>query len=132
MRHLKKGRAFSIQTSHRQAMFSNMVTSLMEHGRIETTEPKAKELRRIAEHIITLSKRVPAGDAEHAADRVHAIRLARRWITDRDVLQKIFSEYSARYADRPGGYTRIYKLGSRAGDRAPTAIIELVTEPMGG
>lgn len=138
MRHLKTGRAFSISSSHRQAMFRNMVTSLMEHGRIQTTEQKAKELRRVADRIITLSKRVPnaslaalEGEAltKAKADRVHAIRLARRWITDRVVLERVFGEYSDRYAARPGGYTRIYKLGKRDGDNASVALIELVTEP---
>lgn len=138
MRHLNAGRSFSLSTPHREAMFSNMVTSLMQHGRIQTTEPKAKELRKIADRIITLSKRVPnaslatlEGDAlvKAKADRVHAIRMARRWITDRDVLTKVFTEYSERFAARPGGYTRIYKLGRRAGDNAEMALIELVTEP---
>lgn len=138
MRHLKSGRRFSIHSSHRQAMFSNMVTSLMAEGRIQTTDQKAKELRRIAERIITLSKRVPNASlatlqgeelAKAQALRVHAIRLARRWITDRTVLQRVFSEYSDRYAQRPGGYTRIYKLGKRPGDNADVSLIELVTEP---
>lgn len=138
MRHLKSGRKFSIASDHRNAMFRNMVTSLMKHGRIRTTDQKAKELRKIADRIITLSKRVqPAhlanlqGDELTAAKarRVHAIRLARRWIEDRDVLQLVFSEYSDRYAQRPGGYTRILKLGRRPGDMAQMSLIELVTEP---
>lgn len=138
MRHLKSGRKFSIAADHRKAMFRNLVTSLMEHGRVRTTDQKAKELRSLADRIITLSKRVPAdelaalqGDALKAAQakRVHAIRLARRWITDRDVLTKVFTEYSSRYAQRPGGYTRVLKLGRRPGDQAQMSLIELVTEP---
>jgi large subunit ribosomal protein L17 len=138
MRHLKRGRKFSIASDHRTAMFRNMVTSLMEHGRIRTTDQKAKELRSIADRIITLSKRVPFASLESLsgtelavakANRVHAIRLARRWITDRDVLTKVFTEYSVRYSQRPGGYTRILKLGRRPGDQAEMSLIELVTEP---
>ncbi len=135
MRHLKSGRKFSIASDHRKAMFRNLVTSLMEHGRIRTTDQKAKELRSLADRIITLSKRVPAsslanlqGEDLRAAQarRVHAIRLARRWITDRDVLTKVFTEYSARFETRPGGYTRILKLGRRPGDQAEMSLIELV------
>jgi large subunit ribosomal protein L17 len=135
MRHLKSGRKFSIASDHRKAMFRNLVTSLMEHGRIRTTDQKAKELRSLADRIITLSKRVPAsslanlqGEDLRAAQarRVHAIRLARRWITDRDVLTKVFTEYSARFETRPGGYTRILKLGRRPGDQADMSLIELV------
>lgn len=138
MRHLKSGNKLGLPASQRTAMLRNMVTSLMLHGRVRTTEAKAKELRRVAERIITLSRRVPNqslagldGDAlqQAKARRVHAIRLARRWITDRDVLAKVFSEYSDLYAQRPGGYTRIYKLGRRPGDQANMALIELVAEP---
>jgi large subunit ribosomal protein L17 len=138
MRHLKSGRKFSIASDHRKAMFRNLVTSLMEHGRIRTTDQKAKELRSLADRIITLSKRVPPSAlsglegealATALARRVHAIRLARRWITDRDVLTKIFTEYAARFEQRPGGYTRILKLGRRPGDQAEMSLIELVTEP---
>jgi large subunit ribosomal protein L17 len=116
-------------------MINNLVTSLMEHGRIRTTQARAKELRKVADRIITLSKRVPLASLEGLegeelrvarANRVHAIRMARRWITDRDVLQKVFSEYSARFQTRPGGYTRILKLGSRPGDQAAMVLIELV------
>jgi large subunit ribosomal protein L17 len=137
MRHLKSGRRFSIHSAHRQAMFRALCTALMQHGRIETTEQKAKELRKVAERVITYAKRVPAGSlnglegealAEAKAKRVHAVRLARRYVPDRDVLQKIFAEYGDRYAQRPGGYTRISKLGRRAGDNAHLAVIELVTE----
>lgn len=138
MRHLHSGRKFGIDSSHRDAMFRNLVTSLMEHGEIRTTEAKAKELRRVAERVITYAKKVPNASlaglegaelTEAKAKRVHAVRLARRYITNRDVLQKVFSEYSDRYATRPGGYTRILKLGRRPGDNAPMALIQLVTEP---
>jgi large subunit ribosomal protein L17 len=137
MRHLKSGRKFSLASDHRKAMFRNLVTSLMKHGQIRTTDEKAKELRSIADRIITLSKRVPPsaltgleGDAlkEALARRVHAIRLARRWITDRDVLTQIFTEYAARFETRPGGYTRVLKLGRRPGDQAKMSVIALVTE----
>gem|GEM_PF-1194309 len=121
-------------------MYRNMATSLLEHGRIKTTEAKAKELRKVVEKLITLSKRVPVSAIEGAktpeeaarlkAQRVHAVRQARQWVKDRDVLQKLFSEYSARFEERPGGYTRILKVGRRAGDNAPMTIIELV-EAMG-
>ncbi len=138
MRHQSSGRGFGISSSHRKAMFNNLVTALMQHGRIQTTEPKAKELRKIADRVISFSKKVPNGDlaklegaelAAAKAKRVHAIRLARRYITDRDVLHTIFTDYSDRFAARPGGYTRIIKLGRRAGDNAHMALIELVTEP---
>jgi large subunit ribosomal protein L17 len=135
MRHLKAGRRLGLDSAHRGAMINNLVTSLMEHGRIRTTQARAKELRKVADRIITLSKRVPLSSLEGLegeelrvarANRVHAIRMARRWITDRDVLQKVFSEYSARFQTRPGGYTRILKLGSRPGDQAAMVLIELV------
>jgi len=137
MRHLKAGRKLSIYGAHRKAMFGNMVTSLMKHGRVRTTEAKAKEVRRVADRIITLSKRVPASrlaglEGEELrkaqADRVHCIRQARLWITDRDVLTKVFTEYAALYEQRPGGYTRILKLGRRPGDQAEMSLLELVTE----
>lgn len=138
MRHLKGRKRLGLATGHRTAMVRNMVTSLMKHGRIRTTETRAKEVRRVADRIITLSKRVPhaslaglEGDklVTARAQRVHAIRLARRWIDDRDVLETVFSEYSDRYASRPGGYTRVLKLGRRVGDNADMAVLELVTEP---
>jgi large subunit ribosomal protein L17 len=135
---MKTGRQFGIDNTARKALFRNMVTSLMEHGRVRTTEAKAKELRRIADRVITFAKRVPNADlaglegaelAAAKAKRVHAIRLARRYVENRDVLNKVFTEYSDRYALRPGGYTRIYKLSRRPGDNAAMALVELVTEP---
>jgi len=138
MRHLKSGRKLSLAVAHRTSMFRNLVTSLMRYGRVRTTEARAKEVRGIADSVITLSKRIPAsslgqldGEALRAAlaDRVHAIRMARRWVTDRDLLTKVFTEYSARFEHRPGGYTRILKVGRRPGDNADMCLLELVTEP---
>ena len=141
MRHRHSGRQLGRNSSHRKAMYRNMATSLLEHGRIKTTEAKAKELRKVVERLITLSKRVTPGAIAGAnspeeaarlrAQRVHAVRQARQWVKDRDVLQKLFSEYSERFETRPGGYTRILKIGRRAGDNAPMTIIELV-ESMDG
>lgn len=137
MRHLKGGRKLGVDAAQRTAMLRNMVTSLMIHGTVRTTEARAKEVRRVADKIITLSRRVPfhtlsglEGDAlkQAQARRVHAIRLARYWIDDRDVLQRVFSEYSDLYEHRPGGYTRVFKLGRRPGDQARMAVVQLVTE----
>jgi large subunit ribosomal protein L17 len=135
MRHLKSGRKLGMSPTHRKAMFRNMVTSLMLHGRIRTTESRAKELRRIADKLITLGKRVPPSELSSLqgdelvaarAQRVHAIRQARRWVNDRDALDKIFNEYAERFEGRAGGYTRLAKLGFRPGDNAPMNIVELV------
>jgi large subunit ribosomal protein L17 len=137
MRHRKSGRKLGRNSSHRKAMFRNMVTSLMLHGRISTTEAKAKELRRVAAKVIGYGKRVPpstleglTGDAlaDAKARRVHAIRLARKYVTDQDALGLVFGEYSERYKNRAGGYTRIYKLGFRSGDDAALSLIELMPE----
>ncbi len=139
MRHLKSNRKLGMSPSHRKAMFRNMVTSLMLHGQIRTTEKRAKELRRIAERLITLGKRVPPsalaslqGDelAAARAKRVHAIRQVRRWVNDRDALDRVFNEYAERYKSRPGGYTRLTKVGFRTGDNAPMNMVELLREPM--
>lgn len=116
MRHRKKGRQLSRTASHRRATLRNMATSLFQHGRITTTTAKAKELRPFAERLITLARR---GD-------LHARRLAARKIGDREVLGKLFDELGPRFKDRPGGYTRILKLGTRQGDAAEMALIELV------
>ena len=116
MRHRKKGRQLSRTSSHRKATLRNLVTSLFRHGRIQTTTAKAKELRPFAERLITLARR---GD-------VHARRLAGRKISDRQVLGKLFDDIAPRYAERPGGYTRILKLGNRKGDAAEMSLIELV------
>ena len=116
MRHRKKGRHLGRTASHRRATLRNMATSLFRHERIETTEAKAKELRPFAERLITLARR---GD-------LHARRLARRSIDDREVLGKLFEDLGPRFAERPGGYTRVLKLGARKGDGADMALIELV------
>lgn len=104
------------ESAHRKALFRSLVTALIEHGKIETTEIKAKEARSLAEKTITLAKR---GD-------LHARRLAAEVITEPAVLQKLFNEVAGRYADRKGGYTRILKIGPRRGDAAPMVILELV------
>ena len=116
MRQRKKGRKLQRTASHRRAMLRNLATSLFRHERIETTTAKAKELRPYAERLITLARR---GD-------LHARRLVARKIQDREVLGKLFDEISSRYAERPGGYTRILKLGNRQGDAAELSLIELV------
>jgi large subunit ribosomal protein L17 len=118
MRHRAKGRQLSRTSSHRRALLNNMATSLFEHGRVITTEAKAKELRPFAEKLITLARR---GD-------LHARRLVERKIKDRDTLSRLFSEIGPRFAARPGGYTRILKLGHREGDGADIARIELLAE----
>ncbi|MRS01762.1 50S ribosomal protein L17 [bacterium] len=118
MRHNKSGRRLGRTTSHRIAMFRNMVTSFLSHERIVTTDAKAKELRPIAEKMITLGKK---GD-------LSAIRQAASYIRDKATVTKLFSTIAPRYKDRPGGYTRIIKLGIRPGDAAPLSVIEFVEE----
>lgn len=138
MRHRKAGRKFGRNSSARKAMFRNMVTSLLRHEQIRTTEAKAKELRGYAEKVITLGRRAPsAADLESLqgdelqkarAKRVHAIRRARLWVNDSEVIDRLFGEYAERYADRPGGYTRVIKAGPRPGDNADMAFIQLVRD----
>ena len=118
MRHNKAGRRLGRKTSHRVAMFRNMVTSLLDHGKITTTDAKAKEIRVVAERMITLGKR---GD-------LHSMRLAASVIREKSVVSKLFSTIAPCYKDRLGGYTRIIKLGIRQGDAAPLSLIELVEE----
>jgi len=119
MRHRKSGRQLNRNSSHRKAMFSNMTTSLFKEELIRTTLPKAKELRSIAEPLITLSKN----------DSVANRRLAFAKLRDRDMVTKLFNELGPRYQARPGGYLRIMKCGFRAGDKAPMAYVELVGRP---
>ncbi len=119
MKHRVAHRKLNRGTSHRLAMLNNMVTSLLEHEAIRTTVPKAKEARRMAERIITLGKR--GGLAN--------VRLAARSIRNKTILNKVFTELKDRYAARPGGYTRIIRLGFRAGDAAQVALLELVDRP---
>lgn len=116
MRHKKSGRKLGRSSSHREAMYRNMVTSLLEHERIVTTREKAKELRPIAEKMITLAKR---GD-------LHARRQALSYIRSKDIVHKLFTDIQEQFADRNGGYTRIIQTGVRRGDCASMAIIELV------
>ena len=116
MRHRKSGRRFSRSSSHRQAMFANMAASLIKHEQIKTTLPKAKDLRPIVEKLISLGKR---GD-------LHARRQVLAKISDKAIVDKLFSTIAERYADRPGGYTRVLKAGFRTGDAAAMGIIELV------
>jgi large subunit ribosomal protein L17 len=116
VRHRKKGRQLSRTRTHRAATLRNLATSLFRHERIETTTAKAKELRPYAERLITLAKR---GD-------LHARRLAARRIQDSEVLRRLFADIAPKYTERPGGYTRILKLGHRQGDAADMALIELV------
>jgi large subunit ribosomal protein L17 len=118
-------------------MFRNMVTSLLLHGQIRTTEPRAKELRRFAERVISIGKRAPSLDGlegealeKARATRVHAIRRAKLWVHDDEAMGKLFGEYAARFSARPGGYTRIVRAARRPGDNARMAIIQLV-EAMG-
>ena len=123
MRHRRKGRKLGRDASHRKALFSNMAGSLFEHGRIKTTEAKAKELRPIAEKLITLARKDP-GD-------VAAQRQAVAYLRSKDSVHRLFHEVAPRFTERPGGYTRIVKLGPRQGDAAPMAYIELVNhEPV--
>ncbi|PCH53349.1 MAG: 50S ribosomal protein L17 [Cellvibrionales bacterium] len=120
MRHRQSGRQLNRNSSHRKAMFRNMTASLLEHEIIRTTLPKAKELRRVAEPLITLSK----------VDSVANRRLAFSRLRDKEAVGKLFSEIGPRYEERPGGYTRILKCGHRTGDKAPMAYIELVGRVM--
>ena len=119
MRHRKSGRQLNRNSSHRKAMFSNMAGSLVKHEIIKTTLPKAKELRSVIEPLITLAK----------TDSVANRRLAFARTRDKEVVGKLFTEIGPRFADRPGGYTRILKCGFRTGDNAPMAYIELLDRP---
>ena len=119
MRHRNSGRQLNRNSSHRKAMFKNMASSLVRHELIKTTLPKAKELRRVIEPLITKAK----------SDSVANRRLAFSRLRDRDVVTKLFNELGPRYQDRPGGYVRILKCGFRSGDSAPMAIVELVDRP---
>ena len=119
MRHQKSGRKFSRTSAHRESMFKNMASSLIKHGLIKTTLPKAKELRRVAEPLITLAK----------VDSVANRRLAFARLRDKEAVGNLFTILGPRYNARPGGYLRILKCGFRAGDNAPMAYVELVDRP---
>ena len=116
MRHRKSGRRLGRNSSHRKAMFRNMATSMVKHETIRTTVPKAKELRRVVEPLITLAKE----------DSVANRRLAFNRLRDKEAVGKLFSELGPRFKDRPGGYLRILKMGPRPGDAAPMALVQLV------
>ena len=122
MRHRYSGRKLNRTSSHREALMKNMTVSLLRHEAIKTTLPKAKELRRVAEPIITLAKQ----------DTVANRRRAYAKLRDRDVVGKLFTELGPRFVTRPGGYTRILKCGYRSGDNAPLAFVELVDRPGSG
>ena len=119
MRHRKSGRKLNRTSAHRKAMFRNMAVSLFEHEAIKTTLPKAKELRRVAEPLITLAK----------DDSVANRRLAFSRTRSKEVVGKLFNELGPRYRERPGGYLRVLKMGYRSGDNAPMAFVELVDRP---
>ena len=122
MKHLIAGRRLDRTTEHRTAMFRNMVTSLLRHEKIVTTLPKAKELKRIADKVITAGKK----------GTPHARRLVNRDVKDVEVLVKLFGDLATRFKSRPGGYTRIVRIGRRAGDNAEMAVIELVEKAAAG
>jgi len=122
MRHRKSGRKLGRDTAHRKAMLRNLVTSLIEHGRVQTTDAKAKEARRVAEKLITLARQ----------GTLHARRQALAYVRGRDAVARLFEVVAPRYQDRPGGYTRIVKLGYRRGDNAPVSLLELVDGPYAG
>jgi large subunit ribosomal protein L17 len=119
MRHGHGLRKLNRTSAHRQAMLRNMMNALLTHEAIKTTVPKAKELRRVVEPMITLAKKATVANRRLAFDRLR----------DRDVVVKLFNELGPRYASRPGGYTRILKMGFRVGDNAPMALVELVDRP---
>jgi large subunit ribosomal protein L17 len=137
MRHRVAGKKLNRSLGHRRSLFRNLVSALIHHGRIETTEAKARAVRGDAERLITLAKRGLSAQETDPARGVHARRLAatrmHQWVqepdgTRVDLLKKLFDEVAPRYAGRPGGYTRIIKLGLRQGDAAPMAVLELVEE----
>ena len=121
MRHRHSGRQLNRNSSHRKAMFRNMAASLVEHELIKTTVPKAKELRRVAEPLITLAKKDSVANRRLAFDRLR----------NKAAVGKLFTELGPRYQERPGGYIRILKCGMRPGDNAPMAYVELVDRPAG-
>ena len=125
MRHRKSGRKLGRNASHRKAMFRNMVTSMIHEEKIVTTVAKAKEVRPMIERLVTLAKNNIEGKVD-AADRVAAIRQAGKFVRGRDALYKLFNGLGERFEDRPGGYTRIIRKGTRLGDNAQMAIIEFV------
>ena len=130
MRHRKSGRKLGRNPSHRKAMFRNLVTSMIEEEQIVTTISKAKEMRPMIEKLVTLAKRNIDGQVD-PADRVAAIRQAGKFVRGRDALYKLFNELGERFVERPGGYTRIMRSGTRLGDNAQMAIIQFVDYDLG-
>src|SRR5438552_6821160 len=136
MRHRRAGVHLSRPTAHRKALFSNLVAALLTNERIQTTDAKAKETRRLAERTITWARRV--GDIlgkkadrrtpDESARVVHAVRMARRVVRDRVAVTKLFDDIAPRFLDRRGGYTRIVKIGQRPGDAAPMSLLELIPD----
>jgi large subunit ribosomal protein L17 len=134
MRHQRAGVHLSRTSAHRKALFANLVAALFTNERIRTTDAKAKETRRLAERTITwarrlgevLTKKAEKRTPEESARVVHAVRMARRMVRDRIAVLKLFDEIGPRYLARPGGYTRIVKLGQRVGDAAPMSLLELI------
>ncbi len=124
MRHRKAGRKLKRTASHRKAMLSNLSTSVLRHKKVKTTMAKAKEVRMLVEKLITRAKNTLGND--NAAAGVHARRMVGRYVKDRAVLKELFTEIATKVADRPGGYTRVIKLGQRWGDGGEVAIVELV------
>lgn len=125
MRHRVAGRHLNRSSSHRRALFRNLMTELFRHERIKTTEAKARAIRSEAEHLITIAKR---GVVKRQAEQydVHERRLLARVLTDPEVVRKLCDDIAPRFVDRPGGYTRMLKLGPRLGDNAPMVVLELV------
>ena len=136
MRHRRAGVQLSRPTAHRKALFSNLVAALLTNERIQTTDAKAKETRRLAERTITwarrlgdiLSKKADRRTPDESARVVHAVRMARRVLRDRVAVTKLFDDIGPRYAARRGGYTRIVKIGQRPGDAAPMSLLELIPD----
>jgi large subunit ribosomal protein L17 len=125
MRHQKSGRKLGRNSSHRKAMYRNMAASLLKHETIKTTLPKAKELRRVVEPLITLARNSDGS----SSDAVHRRRLAFSRLRDDVAVGKLFTELGPRFKERPGGYLRILKIGYRAGDSAPMAVVQLLDQP---
>jgi len=125
MRHRKSGRKLGRTSAHRKAMYRNLAVSLLQHETIRTTVPKAKELRRVVEPLITLAKHA----SENSGDAVRLRRLAFSRLRDDAAVGKLFTELGPRFKDRPGGYLRILKMGHRAGDAAPMAMVQLLDQP---
>jgi large subunit ribosomal protein L17 len=127
MHHMKSGRRLGRDSAQRKSLFRNMITSLLLHGRIRTTEGKGREIVRMADRVITLGKKAAVSAAAGSpSGAVHSIRMARRFVVDRQALSLLTGKYAAHFAERQGGYTRLLKAGIRPGDNAPMVIVELV------